>query len=182
MRRLCPKRRACGGLKKPERVSGTRLSRWWLFSVQRSLHCMLKLSALFVENTFRLSQTTPFEIDATPGLGPMQPMHRRRISDGGQKTQGQSTKGTGVSARAQDAMKSTLTFASLLALGLMCMEAAAWTPPAALRAAAPRQRAACAQLRMTGGTSVSARNRQQRARADTVRSAEGSACTCREHI
>merc|ERR1712216_1119576 len=54
----------------------------------------------------------------------------------------------------KDAMKSTLTFASLLALGLMCMEAAAWTPPAALRAAAPRQRAACAQLRMTGGTST----------------------------
>ena len=78
MRRLCPKRRACGGLKKPERVSGTRLSRWLLFSVQRSLHCMLKLSALFVENTFRLSQNTPFEIDATPGLGPMQPMQNRR--------------------------------------------------------------------------------------------------------
>jgi len=31
---------ACGGLKKAERVPGTRLGRWWLFSVQRSLHCM----------------------------------------------------------------------------------------------------------------------------------------------
>jgi hypothetical protein len=33
-----PKIGASGGLKKAERVPGTRLGRWWLFSVQRSLH------------------------------------------------------------------------------------------------------------------------------------------------
>jgi hypothetical protein len=32
---------ASGGLKKAERVPGTRLDRWWLFSVQRSLHRMI---------------------------------------------------------------------------------------------------------------------------------------------
>ena len=32
---------ACGGLNKAERIFETRLGRWWQFSVQRSLHCMV---------------------------------------------------------------------------------------------------------------------------------------------
>jgi len=40
-----PKIGACGGLKKAERVPGTRLGRWLLFSVQRSLHCLVLVTS-----------------------------------------------------------------------------------------------------------------------------------------